>query len=573
MKYRWSIASWNAALTGALAKQGGISELLAQCLINRGLEETESIESFLDPRLKRLSDPFLVPDLQSAVERLWKARELREPVVVLGDYDVDGITSTAILAELLGTLGWAVRTYLPHRMDEGYGLSEAAVANCLKRLPCRVLIAVDCGSTASITIEALQTKGVDVIVLDHHQVSVPPPRPWALVNPQNRSGPGDDLKELCSAGLAFKLAHGLVKKGRDMGMPEAREFDVRRFLDLVALGTIADLVPLTGENRILAHKGLGYLNASERPGLTALKEVSRSGERVGVYEVGFQLAPRLNAAGRLEEALNALRLLQATEMEEAQSLARALDRQNRERQRIEQSITEEVSRMVRAKFRAESDFVIVEGDVHWHVGVVGIVASRVVREFYRPTIIVGGDGVQCSHGSGRSIDGFDLAEALRDCDDLLLNHGGHAMAAGITIEPDSLEAFRDRLNALARKRLSPKQFYPELAIDATVGLSELTLARVEELGRLEPSGQGNPRVRLKANGLAHAKPPKVIGRDQKHVKCWVTDGSATREVIWWGGGSETWPEGRFDLAFEPQINEFNGERSVQLKLLDWKQAG
>jgi single-stranded-DNA-specific exonuclease len=574
VQFRWSIAPPQPALAEPLARQLAISPLLAQCLLNRGLSEPAAVRAFLEPRLRHLRDPFLLPNMAAAVERLLAARERGEPLVIFGDYDVDGVTSTALLMEFLGALGWKANCYLPHRMDEGYGLSRDGVGNCLQKFPgTKLLLAVDCGSTAIETIAWLNGQGVDVIVLDHHQVSSPAPAAWALVNPQwtlQTSSPSPQpspFTELCSVGLAFKLAHALLKRGRETALPGAGEYDLKPLLDLVALGTIADLVPLTGENRILASAGLERLNTTQRPGLLALKKVAQVREPIGTYEVGFQLAPRLNAAGRLETAEAALHLLRAGSESEAMPLAEALDSQNRERQEIERNITLQVVGAVRARFDPERDYVIVEGQMLWHIGVVGIVASRVLREFYRPTIILGGDAQQW-RGSGRSIEGFDLAAALRECDDLLLRHGGHAMAAGLSVHPDKVDVLRERLNAFARCTLKTEQLRPSLRLDAEVQLADLTVVGVEELGRLAPTGQGNPGVQLCARGLTLRYPPKRMGREQQHLKLWVTDGRASVEAVWWNAPKDAGPNGPFDLAFAPSINEYNGKRSVQLKVLD-----
>ncbi|MCX8090406.1 MAG: DHHA1 domain-containing protein, partial [Verrucomicrobiae bacterium] len=571
-----------------LAARLRISPLLAQCLLNRGLDEPSAIERFLEPRLRHLSDPFLLPNMRAAVERLLRARERQEPLVIFGDYDVDGVTATALLLEVLGRLGWRAEFYLPHRMDEGYGLSRDAAENCLNKFPVTLLLAVDCGSTATETIAWLRARGVDVIVLDHHQVSDPPPAAVALVNPQlggrgsrvegrepglGASGPLDarPATELCSVGLAFKLAHALLKRGRELGLPGAADFDLKPLLDLVALGTIADIVPLTGENRIFAATGLARLNTTTRPGLLALKRVAQCPPDIGPYEVGFQLAPRLNAAGRLETAETALALLRAPDEASALPLAETLDAHNRERQKIERTIVEEVLGAVRARFNPQTDFVIVEGRLLWHIGVVGIVASRVVQEFWRPALIVGGDGAVW-RGSGRSIPGFDLAAALRACGDLLVRHGGHAMAAGLSVRPENLDALRARLNELARRALRPEDLQPPLRLDAEVGLEELTVASVEELDRIRPTGAGNPGVQLCARRLRHQRPLQRIGRDRQHVKLWVTDGAVTLEAVWWRAGEEALPVGQFDLAFAPEINAFNGRRTVQLRVLDWRPA-
>jgi len=572
MKYRWTIAPSQPALAEFLAKALKISPLLAQCLLNRGFSEPEPITRFLQPRLKSLADPFLLPNMQAAVERLFAARERGESLVIFGDYDVDGVTSTTLLAEFLGALGWKVNAYLPHRMEEGYGLSQSGVGNCLAKFPSALLLAVDCGSTAVDSIQWLKGQGVDTIVLDHHQVSTPAPLAHALVNPQLSPAEAPSFRELCSVGLAFKLAHALLKHGRTVGLPGAAEFDLRPYLDLVALGTIADLVPLIGENRILVSAGIERLNSTQRPGLIALKKVAGIDGEVGGYEVGFQLAPRLNAAGRLETAEESLRLLLARDAAEADPIAQALDMRNRERQKIERSISDEAIGAVRARFNPETDHVIVEGQLMWHIGVVGIVASRVMQEFYRPTLIIGGDGDEW-RGSGRSIEGFDLAAALRECDDLLVRHGGHAMAAGVTVKADQIDALRVRLNELARRTLKPDQFQPSLRLDAEVTSAGLTVERLRELQQLEQTGMGNPAVRLVMRNATHARPLLRMGAEKKHAKLWVTDGKRTVEAVLWNVGDGSLPVGRFDLAFVPQLNEFNGSTTVQLKVLDWRAIG
>jgi single-stranded-DNA-specific exonuclease len=613
MKFRWSLAPPQPRLASQLAASLNIPPLLAQCLLNRGLSDPAAITAFLQPRLKQLADPFLLPNMGAAVERLLQARQRNEPLVIFGDYDVDGVTSTALLIEVLRPLGWQVHYYLPHRLDEGYGLSADGVENCLAKFPVTLLLAVDCGSTAVASIASLRQRGVDVIVLDHHQASSPPPAATALVNPQLGFGPravsarsaqeqpgmlgepegpgavGDAASrdgsrsgeldatlsppfiELCSAGLAFKLAHALLKRGRETGLPGAAEFDLRPLLDLVALATIADIVPLTGENRILVSAGLARLNTTQRPGLVALKRVAQSPALLGAYEVGFQLAPRLNAAGRLETAEDALRLLLAADLAEALPIAQQLDARNRERQQIERGIADEVLGALRARFNPHTDFVIVEGQLPWHIGVVGIVAARVIQQFYRPTLILGGDAGQF-RGSGRSIAGFDLAAALRQCDDLLLRHGGHAMAAGLALPPANLDPFRARLNELARRALKPEQLQPPLRLDAEVPLDAITLECLATLDQLKPTGQGNPAVQFYARDLTQQRPPQRMGADKQHVKMWITDGATTCEAVWWNVGNEPLLAPRFDLAFAPQINDYNGRRTVQLKVLDWRPA-
>ena len=571
MKCRWSLAPPQPGLAAQIAAAHRISPLAAQCLLNRGIREPGDIARFLAPRLKQLADPFLLPNMAAAVERLLAALNNSEPVVIFGDYDVDGVTSAALLVEVLRALGWRVECYLPHRMEEGYGLSRDGVENCLNKYPATLLLAVDCGSTAVETIAWLRERRVDAIVLDHHQVSSPPPAAVALVNPQLAGENEISFRDLCSAGLAFKLAHALVKRGRDLGLPGMEQFDLRPLLDLVALGTVADVVPLTGENRIFVTAGLERLSVTQRPGLVALKKIAQCPDKLNTMDVGYQLAPRLNAAGRLENAQESLQLVLARSAAEAEPLARNLDYHNQERQKIERGITTGVIGAVKARFNAQTDFVIVEGQLLWHIGVVGIVASRVLQQFYRPTFILGGEGGNW-RGSGRSIAGFDLAAALRECDDLLVRHGGHAMAAGVTILPENMDAFRQRLNDIARRWLKPDDLLPLLRLDAEVALRDLTLDMLAELDQLKPTGQGNPPLQFSARQLACARPVQRMGAEKQHAKLWVTDGATTHEAVWWGAGAAAMPEGKFDLVFTPQVNEFAGRRTVQLKVLDWRPA-
>jgi single-stranded-DNA-specific exonuclease len=569
MKYRWSIQATDQTQVSQLAEALKVSPLLARCLINRGFAEPDHAGNFLEPRLKNLADPFLLPNMAAAVDRLLAARHSNEPLAIFGDYDVDGVTSTCLLVEVLTALGWKVHYYLPNRFDEGYGLSAEAVENCLEKFPVKLLLAVDCGSTSTATIANLNGRGVDVIVLDHHQVSSPAPKAAALVNPQ-LAGPTERcFRELCSAGLAFKLAHALVKCLREQNASIATNFDLKNFLDLTALGTIADLVPLTGENRIFASAGLKHLTATERSGLIALKTFARCPETIGAYEVGFQLAPRLNAAGRLETAEDALKLLLSRDVGTAAPIASALDTHNRERQNLERVIANEAIAATKARFNPETDYVIVEARDSWHIGVVGIVASRVVQTFHRPTLILGGDGGQF-RGSGRSIEGFDLAAALRECSQLLVRHGGHAMAAGITIASDKVDLLRARMNEVARAQLKPEHLQPTLRIDSEVALADMTLENVTALERLQPCGMGNPTIRFCTRGLSHQQPPQRMGKEQQHVKFRVTDGFRMLEAVWFNCGDAPLPKVRFDLAFTPQINEFNGRKSVQLKIADWQ---
>ena len=566
MKYRWNLAPSQPLLTGQLIRELPLSPLLAQCLVNRGLVTKEEVSDFLKPKLKLLADPFLIPNMEVAIERLWKARSNDERLLIYGDYDADGITSTALLVEALTELGWNVQAYLPGRFDDGYGLSPISVEKCLKQFEINLLLAIDCGSTSNEAIDCLNKNKVDVIVVDHHQLSNPPPNPVAMVNPQ-LSNDYPNFQELCSVGLAFKLIHAIVKKGRQEGLQKERDLDLKQYLDLVAIGTVADLVPLVGENRKLLRFGLEQLSNTTRPGLVALKKITNIKSPVSVFNVGFNLGPRINAAGRMENPLAALNLLLAKDIFTAEKNAKLLDGFNLDRQKVERDISTKAIEDIKNKFDPDKDFVIVEGNMEWHLGVIGIVASRVMRKFYRPAFILTKDGNGWK-GSARSIEGFDLAEAMRECDDLLNDHGGHAMAAGVSVKPGQVDAFRERINKVAKKTINAEMFQAPLKLDAETNLSEMTLVRIQEMQQIEPTGQGNPEIQLLIPNLTMSGSIYRMGKDKQHVKFWANDDRESCEVIAWNLKPEDEPKGNFDLAVAPQVNNFNGHLSVQLKLID-----
>ena len=568
MKYRWNLAPSQPLLTGQLIRELPLSPLLAQCLVNRGLVTKEEVSDFLKPKLKLLADPFLIPNMEVAIERLWNARSNDERLLIYGDYDADGITSTALLVEALTELGWNVQAYLPGRFDDGYGLSPISVEKCLKQFEINLLLAIDCGSTSNEAIDYLNKNKVDVIVVDHHQLSNPPPNPVAMVNPQ-LSNDYPNFQELCSVGLAFKLIHAIVKQGRQEGLQKERDLDLKQYLDLVAIGTIADLVPLVGENRKLLKFGLEQLSETTRPGLVALKKIVNIKPPVSVFNVGFNLGPRINAAGRMENPLAALNLLLAKDNLTAEKNAKLLDGFNLDRQKVERDISTKAIEDIKNKFDPDKDFVIVERNMEWHLGVIGIVASRVMRKFYRPAFILTKDGNGWK-GSARSIEGFDLAEAMRECDDLLNDHGGHAMAAGVSVKPGQVDAFRERINKVAKKTINSEMFQAPLKLDAETNLSEMTLVRIQEMQQIEPTGQGNPEIQLLIPNLTMSGAILRMGKDKQHVKFWANDDRESCEVIAWNLKPEDEPKGNFDLAVAPQVNNFNGHLSVQLKLIDWR---
>lgn len=585
MKYRWVIAAVDhetvALLSEAMPELRGASgSVLCQCLANRGLTTPESARAFLWPRLAQLGDPFLLPDMDRAIQRVLEARELHQRVVIFGDYDVDGLTATAILTEVLEFLGLQVAQYLPHRLEEGYGLSLRAALNCHRALTPDLVIAVDCGSTATEAIRWLRQAGVDVIVIDHHNVKNPLPPALAIVNPHRADSTAPELatttqsqfKELCSAGLAFKFAHALIKRARELQLPGAFEFDLKNQLDLVALGTVADAVPLTGQNRIMLRAGLHALNRTRRPGILALKKVTQSPEPLGVYEIGFQLAPRLNAAGRLDTATAAFALLTTHDPTEATRLAELLDSHNKQRQELERHIMDQVMKRLQSMSeppRLDTDHAIVLGDHSWHIGVIGIVASRLAQQFHRPAIIMGGAGAYW-RGSARSIPGFDLVSALKKCEDLLIAYGGHPGAAGISIDPAHVPAFAERFRQIAQQTIAQAGLGPTLHIDAEITLRDVTLELVETLELLKPNGIGNPIPRFILRRLTTVHPPRRIGTDAKHAKLWVTDGRITCPAIWWDAADEPLPTGVFDLACTLTKNEYEGRVWPQIEVLDWR---
>lgn len=571
MRFKWIFPSDQSECAVKLVRSLGIPPLVARILINRGVVSPEKASAFLYPRLRDLSDPFLLPGLEKAVEFLWEARKANQTILIFGDYDVDGISSTAILFLALRQLGWQVEYYLPNRLEDGYGLSLELAQRCFRHTKAKIWITVDCGSTSYQAIDWLYEHGVQVIVIDHHRAGKAPARAVAIINPCLLSNEATlfPWSHLCSGGLSFKFVHGLVKKGRALGIPEAYEYDIRSLLDLAALATVADQVPLVDENRILVARGLQLLNQSPRIGIKVLQDVASIIKEIRTYEISFMLAPRLNVAGRIENAHDALMLLLETDQEKAIQIANKLNYLNSQRQQLEKRVLSEASERIKKNFEFNDDYVIVEGADSWHLGVVGIVASRILQLYYRPTIILGGDN-GLLRGSGRSIEGFDLAWALEECADLLVKYGGHAMAVGLTIKPQNLERLRFRLNEIARQTIKKDRFCPLLKIDTIAQLPELTVSVVKELERLGPFGPANPYPHICIRNLRIAKGPIRIGKTQQHLRFLVTDGNTTSEVICWDAKEIQIPNGIFDLVCIPEINEFGGHCSVRLKWIDWR---
>ena len=439
---------------------------IARLLQNKGLHDDAQAEEFLRPRLRRLSDPFLLPQMRAAVDRILHAITASEQIVLYGDYDVDGVTSLALLSEMLRAYGAAPALFLPSRMEEGYGLSSEGIERCWQTHHPQLLIAIDCGTSSRLEIADLRRRGVDVIVLDHHEPKGALPDCVAVVNP--KASGDSSFNYLCSVGIVFKLCHALLKT---RPLPD---FDLRQRLDLVALGTVADIVPLEAENRILVHHGTREIARRRLLGVSKLMDIAGVRPPIAAEHIGFRLGPRLNAAGRLTTAEKALRLLLTEDLSEATALAAELDEQNRERQSVEREIVDAAEQRIATENLAEAPAIVL-GERGWHPGVLGIVASRIARKYHRPTIVIGFDDEGLGKGSGRSIEGLSLVAALGQCSDLLEKFGGHEMAAGLTIREEKFPAFAAAFQERCAALLSEEHLEPCLHLDAEITLRDLTL--------------------------------------------------------------------------------------------------
>ena len=565
---------WELHLPPSSSSEGAEeASLLEKCLVRRGFSRGFSNENaardFLEPRLAQLSDPFELPAMEAAVQRLWQARDAQEQILLYGDYDVDGITATAILYESLAALGWKVSYFLPNRLEDGYGLNQASLERILKERAFKLLVAIDCGTNSAQTTDWLKSQAIDVIVLDHHQIGERLAACEALVNPRLSKNSADAC--LCSAALAFKLAHALVKYGRKKGCQRALQHDVRASLDLAALGIVADVAPLQGENRILVHAGLLRLNQAVRPGIAALIKNTKLRNPLRAADLSFQLVPRLNASGRLEAAEISLKLLLEEAPAQADSLALLLETQNEKRKTLERQIIAEVTKALQSVEVPPSPGIILQANDQWHVGVIGVVAARVCQVYHRPTIILGRDGQEW-RGSGRSISGFDLAAALQRCDDLLLRHGGHAQAAGLSVANNNVAALRERLDALFRDGVSQEDLRPKLDLDGEAALADLSLDRIAELRKLEPTGQGNPPAQFLTRNLSLRGNPQRVGRESQHATLLVSDGAVVHRAIWFNCKERKLPEGKFHLCHTPEVHTYEGKSFPQLKVIDWVSA-
>jgi single-stranded-DNA-specific exonuclease len=556
-----------------LARALGVSTTVAGLLIARGCADADAAHRFLNPSLSDLHDPFLLPDMEAAVARLARAIERGEKVLVHGDYDVDGVTSAALMTRVLRALGAQVEAFVPDRRDDGYDLRKHSVERAVES-GVQLIVTVDCGIAAYQAAERAHELGIDLIVTDHHHPGEILPRAIAVVNPQ-RADSLYPFKGLAGVGVAFKTATALVRK---LGVPET-SFRTK-FLDLVALGTTVDCMPLLDENRVFVKFGLEVLKQTAKPGLRALMEVAgvQPGQ-LSARSLGFALGPRINAVGRLDEARHALRLLLTGDGNEAAELARKLDRCNQERQQAQYRMQEEAIQQARLAER-QDDRILVLADPRWHSGVIGIVAGKMVELIGRPVIMIALDG-EIGRGSARSVDGFHIFDAIRECQSVLERCGGHAQAAGFDIQAERVEEFRQRVCQVASTSLSDDAMQPRIDVDAFLDAAEVGLELAREMCRLEPFGHGNPEplFATRAFPLLAAEVLRAKTGTQPHLKLRLgmarknapASGARFVPAVYWRNGEkadELQGVDRIDLCYHMEINEYRGMQEVQLNVRD-----
>jgi single-stranded-DNA-specific exonuclease len=570
MAKQWSLKPPFAGAAD-LAKTLGVPPIIGQVLGQRGLRTPELARAFLKPDLSQLHEPSALPGITEAAERLVAAARGGEPIVIYGDYDADGITAASILWQALRLADANVRVYIPHRLEEGYGMNLEAVEK-LAAEGARVLVTVDCGISGIEETARAKALGLTVIITDHHEPTpghLPPAD--VLINPKLEGSPYP-FRELSGAGIALKLAWAV---GQRLSERERVSDPFREFLvaatGLAALGTIADVVPLVGENHVLAAFGLKALAGSRHPGIRALVEVAGLSDKpIDSEGIGFLVAPRLNAAGRLGHATEAVELLTTAGPEAAGTIAKELDRQNRQRQELEKKILEEAEAQVAQTFVADRDAAIVLSGAGWHTGVIGIVASRLVDRHYRPVVLIGTTDGQ-AQGSARSIPGFHLFNALSACQEHLRTFGGHAMAAGLRLPESNVPAFREAFLAHASSVLGKEELTPRLSVDAEVAIEELGMDTVRLLERLGPFGAGNPRATLAMREVRIAGAPRRMGRQGEHLSLQFTKNGRARRAIGWRMGPMADALGRAKscgIAFTARISTYTGQPEVELHIRD-----
>lgn len=569
---RWTHTPPPAEEVEALSQGAGVSRVLAELLHRAGQRDAGAAAAFLQPALASINDPFLLRNLQAGATRLRVAIANREEVVVLGDYDVDGVSSTALLVMILRRFGLSPRFVVPRRSADGYGLSRSAIDRALEAGKPHLFIALDCGTNSHEEAAYLRAQGIDVMVIDHHRSRERVLSDGILINPHVEADEtnGDAAwRHLCTVGLVFKLCHGLLKQLRAENNPIAFQIKLRDHLDLVALGTVADLVPLLGENRILARHGLRILQDTHRPGLRALMDVAgvRPAQGLTPTDISFRLGPRINASGRLADAALSVELLISDDKQFCTDTAEQLDTFNRERQDIERGITEEAERLIETEFSTLPGIVLFHED--WHPGVVGIVAGRVTRKYNRPCIVLGNEG-DMAKGSGRSVDGVNLVEVLGTCCENLTSWGGHPMAVGISLPKVHLDTFRTRFAGAVRAHAGGDITEARLDLAAWLMPEQINERLMEELDSLHPFGQGNPEPVFGVRGVVLRTPVEIF--KEHHFRFHFEDGRGRRmHGVAWKMAVRQPPLGvPLDFAVELKWNHFNNRKLLQLGLIDWR---
>ena len=567
MRRRWRLRPCQPEPEAVLSRELGVAPLLARLLVARGMTTPAAAGAFLESSLAaHLRSPLLFRQMPAAADRVVAALRAGERIGIYGDYDVDGISGSAILVRFFRALGHDPLLYIPLRMRDGYGVSEPGVRH-LAAAGARLMITVDCGGVNHHEIAVARTLGMDTIVCDHHQVSGTPLPAHAVLNPIEPDA-GFPFSGLCGAGVAFYLAMGIRLRLREHGQTDLP--DLRRYLGLVTLGTIADIVPIVEENRVLVKYGLRELMQTSAPGLVALKAVSGV-TKVSTGAVGFRLSPRLNAGGRLADARIAVELLTTDDAARAEQLAAELDQENRQRQSIEQEILNDAIHAVERLPEFETRRSLVLASADWHPGVIGIVASRLVERFYRPTVLIAVDAATgVGRGSGRSIRGFNLYEAFKTCGDGLLGFGGHRMAAGLSIREEQVGGFTDAFEAAVRDVTGPDDFVPETVIDAEIGLADINDGLLADLARLEPHGPHNAEPVFLAKQVT-VQSRRIVG--ESHLRLHLRQGSRGLPAIGFGMADKPIDAGAIvDVLVSPEYNEWNGTVSLQLRLRDFRHS-
>jgi len=549
-----------------LSKEFGIHPIISQILVNRGILDIEAARRYLHPSLNDLHSPFLMKDMKKGVSRLLKAIHDHEEIIIYGDYDADGITSVVILYKFIKEITPHINYYIPDRVQEGYGLKIPAIDK-FKNNNVKLLITVDCGISDVEQITYAQSIGIDTIVLDHHEISGPLPPAVASINP-NREDCSFPFKGLAGVGIAYNfliaLRGSLNKEGfwKDRIHPNLKEY-----LDIVALGTIGDMAPLIDENRIFVKIGLELITESQRPGIKALKEVSGvDNQPIDSFKASFSLIPRINAAGRIASALDAVKLLLADDMAEARMLAEKLDSYNRNRQLMEKKILNEILERISNNNDIEKMNAFVFASDKWHPGVIGIVASRLVELFNRPAFVISlNNGI--GKGSGRSVSDFNIYKGIQQCAPLLLSYGGHYHAAGISIKEENIDEFARLLDEIIQNSFEFTQQSSPIIIDSECQISDISLNLIEQLDILAPFGSKNPEPLLYARNIKVSS-PIIVGNS--HLKMWVNSNGTSFDSIWFNMGKHLTElnDANIDIVFTPQINNWNGSPNIQLKMKD-----